>query len=146
MTANTEFTEHSIYIMKNILLECCPDTSNPSKEIRPAGITCMEPILLTLCRYIRFLDSSVHTMTIKGKLCQLVEVVSHNFLLFQNRNVFFFSDDETSRTFDLSSRNSIPKQIIGTFDRVDNEQSSESRWTVAFAGIERLREVNAFNF
>lgn len=66
--------EHVIYIMKNILVECCQEKSGV-KEFKPAGIVCIEQILLTICRYIRFLEASGHTMTVKGKLCQLMEIV-----------------------------------------------------------------------
>uniref|UniRef100_A0A915KNP1 Neurofibromin n=1 Tax=Romanomermis culicivorax TaxID=13658 RepID=A0A915KNP1_ROMCU len=75
-SSNTEFLEHVVYIMKNILIGVCPDKPNV-KDTRPTiTIVCIEPIVITLCRYTKFLESSIHTMTVKHKLCQLIETVS----------------------------------------------------------------------
>jgi len=74
MPANTEFMEHVIYIMKNILSDTSAEKAT-AKETRSISIACIEPILITMCRYTKFLESSFHTMTIKLKLCQLIEIV-----------------------------------------------------------------------
>ncbi|XP_055848107.1 neurofibromin isoform X2 [Episyrphus balteatus] len=73
---NTQFIEHTIYIMKSIL------DPKPSKDQndQPApsehlGVTSIEGMMLGIVRYVRHLDMTVYAIRIKTKLCQLVEVM-----------------------------------------------------------------------
>ncbi|KAK7086666.1 Neurofibromin 1 [Halocaridina rubra] len=66
---NTQFIEHIIFIMKNVLEN---KTDHPSENL---GVTTIEPMMLAIVRYVRHLDTTVHTLHIKTKLCQLVEVM-----------------------------------------------------------------------
>ncbi|XP_042235752.1 neurofibromin-like isoform X1 [Homarus americanus] len=66
---NTQFIEHIIFIMKNVLEN---KTDHPSEHL---GVTSIEPMMLAIVRYVRHLDITVHTLHIKTKLCQLVEVM-----------------------------------------------------------------------
>ncbi|XP_069989899.1 neurofibromin isoform X4 [Penaeus vannamei] len=66
---NTQFIEHIIFIMKNVLEN---KTDHPSEHL---GVTSIEPMMLAIVRYVRHLDTTVHTLHIKTKLCQLVEVM-----------------------------------------------------------------------
>ncbi|KAF6216642.1 hypothetical protein GE061_000988 [Apolygus lucorum] len=66
---NTQFIEHIIFIMKNVL---------DSKSEQPAehlGVTSIEGMMLAVVRYVRHLDMTVHAIHIKTKLCQLVETM-----------------------------------------------------------------------
>nr|CAH7739336.1 unnamed protein product [Callosobruchus chinensis] len=67
---NTQFIEHIIFIMKNIL----DGTKNdpPSEHL---GVTSIEGMMLAIVRYVRHLDMTVHAIHIKTKLCQLVEAM-----------------------------------------------------------------------
>lgn len=67
--SNTQFIEHSIFIMKNILDS---KTDQPSEYL---GMTSIEGVMLAIVRYIRHLDMTVHSICIKIKLCQLVEAM-----------------------------------------------------------------------
>ena len=67
--SNTQFIEHIIFIMKNVLDS---KTDQPSEYL---GVTSIEGMTLAIVRYVRHLDMSVHSMHIKAKLCQLVEVM-----------------------------------------------------------------------
>ncbi|XP_063853822.1 neurofibromin-like isoform X3 [Scylla paramamosain] len=66
---NTQFIEHIIFIMKNVLEN---KTEHPSEHL---GVTSIEPMMLAIVRYVRHLDITVYTLHIKTKLCQLVEVM-----------------------------------------------------------------------
>ncbi|KAF5281228.1 hypothetical protein FQR65_LT14821 [Abscondita terminalis] len=67
---NTQFIEHIIFIMKNIL--DCGKNEQPSEHL---GVTSIEGMMLGVVRYVRHLDMTVHAIHIKTKLCQLVEVM-----------------------------------------------------------------------
>ncbi|KAG7207079.1 hypothetical protein KM043_000959 [Ampulex compressa] len=66
---NTQFIEHTIFIMKNVLDS---KTDQPSEYL---GITSIEGMMLAIVRYVRHLDMTVHSIHIKTKLCQLVEAM-----------------------------------------------------------------------
>ncbi|KRZ17579.1 Neurofibromin, partial [Trichinella zimbabwensis] len=91
---NTEFIEHVVYIMKNILLGCC------KQNVRNVEISCIEPIMLNLCRYVHHLEVNCQSVTIKGKICQLIEVIMRNYeniifrseIRFRNRLVDMIAD------------------------------------------------------
>ncbi|KRX68358.1 Neurofibromin, partial [Trichinella sp. T9] len=91
---NTEFIEHVVYIMKNILLGCC------KQNVRNVEISCIEPIMLNLCRYVHNLEVNYQSVTIKGKICQLIEVIMRNYeniifrseIRFRNRLVDMIAD------------------------------------------------------
>ncbi|XP_060536829.1 neurofibromin isoform X2 [Cylas formicarius] len=69
---NTQFIEHIIVILKNIL-----DYSKNEQPSEHLGVTSIEGMMLQIVRYVRHLDMSTHAMQIKTKLCQLVEVMMH---------------------------------------------------------------------
>ncbi|XP_025987354.2 neurofibromin isoform X2 [Solenopsis invicta] len=66
---NTQFIEHTIFIMKNILDS---KTDQPSEYL---GVTSIEGMMVAIVRYVRHLDMTVHSICIKTKLCQLVEAM-----------------------------------------------------------------------
>ncbi|XP_054264930.1 neurofibromin isoform X3 [Macrosteles quadrilineatus] len=66
---NTQFIEHIIFIMKNVLDS---KTEQPSEHL---GATSIEGMMLAIVRYVRHLDMTVHAIHIKTKLCQLVEAM-----------------------------------------------------------------------
>ncbi|XP_011426816.1 neurofibromin isoform X4 [Magallana gigas] len=66
---NTQFIENVIFIMKNILEM---KTDQPCEHL---GVTSIESLMLAVVRYVRHLDSTVHAIQIKIKLCQLVEAM-----------------------------------------------------------------------
>ncbi|XP_066593274.1 neurofibromin isoform X2 [Prorops nasuta] len=69
MDVNTQFIEHTIFIMKNVLDS---KTDQPSEYL---GITSIEGMSLAIVRYVRHLDMTMHSIHIKTKLCQLVEAM-----------------------------------------------------------------------
>ncbi|XP_035742449.1 neurofibromin-like isoform X1 [Vespa mandarinia] len=69
LDVNTQFIEHTIFIMKNILDS---KTDQPSEYL---GMTSIEGMTLAIVRYVRHLDMSVHSIHIKTNLCQLVETM-----------------------------------------------------------------------
>ncbi|CAN7985404.1 unnamed protein product [Ixodes hexagonus] len=64
---NTQFIEHIIFIMKSVLENKVDHTTEH------LGVTSIEAMMLTIVRYVRHLDTTVHALHIKTKLCQLVE-------------------------------------------------------------------------
>lgn len=106
---NTQFIEHTIYIMKSIL------DPKPHKNLHnhhhhhaahgPAstenlGVTSIEGMMLGIVRYVRHLDTTVYAIRIKTKLCQLVEVMMkrrddlafRQEMKFRNKLVEYLSD------------------------------------------------------
>lgn len=70
---NTQFIEHTIYIMKSVLEgRQGKDEQTPNEHL---GVTSIEGMMLAIVRYVRHLDMTVHAIHIKTKLCQLVEVM-----------------------------------------------------------------------
>ena len=67
---NTQFIEHIIFIMKNIL-----DSTKNDQPSEHLGVTSIEGMMLAIVRYVRHLDMTVHAIHIKTKLCQLVEAM-----------------------------------------------------------------------
>ncbi|XP_065165550.1 neurofibromin isoform X2 [Atheta coriaria] len=67
---NTQFIEHIIFIMKNIL-----DSTKNDQPAEHLGVTSIEGMMLAIVRYVRHLDMTVHAIHIKTKLCQLVEAM-----------------------------------------------------------------------
>lgn len=74
---NTQFIEHTIFIMKSILdgRQNNDQTDQPSSSSEHLGVTSIEGMMLGIVRYVRHLDMTVHAIHIKTKLCQLVEVM-----------------------------------------------------------------------
>jgi neurofibromin 1 len=66
---STQFIEHTIFIMKNVLET---KTDQPSEHL---GVTSIEGMMLAIVRYVRHLHMTVHAIHIKTKLCQLVEAM-----------------------------------------------------------------------
>ncbi|XP_044015830.1 neurofibromin isoform X2 [Aphidius gifuensis] len=69
LDVNTQFIEHTIYIMKNVLET---KIDQPSEYL---GITSIEAMTLAIVRYVRHLDTIIYTIHIKTKLCQLIETM-----------------------------------------------------------------------
>ncbi|XP_023326814.1 neurofibromin isoform X3 [Eurytemora carolleeae] len=78
---NTQFIEHIIFIMKNVLE---PGSSGkggeqgqqPGQEhTENLGQTSIELMMLAIVRYVRHLDTTVLALHIKTRLCQLVEAM-----------------------------------------------------------------------
>lgn len=100
---NTQFIEHTIYIMKSIL---DPKPSKDQNDHMPAahseylGVTSIEGMMLGIVRYVRHLDMTVYAIRIKTKLCQLVEVMMkrrddlafRQEMKFRNKMVEYLSD------------------------------------------------------
>ena len=85
---NTQFIEHIIFIMKNVLEAGTSgnnnnnNSSNSSKggdqqqqHTENLGQTSIELMMLAIVRYVRHLDTTVHALHIKTRLCQLVEAM-----------------------------------------------------------------------
>ncbi|XP_044742019.1 neurofibromin [Chrysoperla carnea] len=68
---NTQFIEHIIFIMKNIL-DSSRSEQQPSEHL---GVTSIEGMMLAIVRYVRHLDMTVNAVYMKTKLCQLVEAM-----------------------------------------------------------------------
>ncbi|XP_064619782.1 neurofibromin-like isoform X5 [Lineus longissimus] len=91
---NTMFVENVIFIMKNILEN---KTEQPCEHL---GVTSIEPLMLNIVRYVRHLDSSIHAIQIKTKLCQLVgammnrrdELTFRQEMKFRNKLVEYLTD------------------------------------------------------
>lgn len=67
---NTQFIEHTIYIMTRVLEgRQGKDEQTPNEYL---GVTSIEGMMLAIVRYVRHLDMTVHAIHIKTKLCQLV--------------------------------------------------------------------------
>ncbi|CAG0920975.1 unnamed protein product [Notodromas monacha] len=81
---NTQFIEHIIFIMKNVLEN---KTEHPAEHL---GVTPIDGMMLAIVRYVRHLDSTVHALHIKTKLCQLVETMMqrHDDLTFRHEMKF----------------------------------------------------------
>ncbi|KYB29814.1 Neurofibromin-like Protein [Tribolium castaneum] len=60
---NTQFIEHIIFIMKNIL-----DSTKNDQPSEHLGVTSIEGMMLAIVRYVRHLDMTVHAIHIKTKL------------------------------------------------------------------------------
>jgi neurofibromin 1 len=80
---NTQFIEHIIFIMKNVL-EAGTSNNNSSssksgeqqqQHTENLGQTSIELMMLAIVRYVRHLDTTVHALHIKTRLCQLVEAM-----------------------------------------------------------------------
>ena len=77
---NTQFIEHIIFIMKNVLE---PGSSGKGDQGQQAGQEhteslgqiSIELMMLAIVRYVRHLDTTVLALHIKTKLCQLVEAM-----------------------------------------------------------------------
>ena len=77
---NTQFIEHIIFIMKNVLeAGASGKDQNQQKQENPQaenlGQTSIELMMLAIVRYVRHLDTTVHALHIKTRLCQLVEAM-----------------------------------------------------------------------
>ncbi|XP_055550326.1 neurofibromin isoform X2 [Wyeomyia smithii] len=73
---NTQFIEHTIYIMKSVLDgRQSKDQNDQPSNAEHLGVTSIENLMLAIVRYVRHLDMTVHAIHIKTKLCQLVEVM-----------------------------------------------------------------------
>ncbi|XP_072156372.1 neurofibromin isoform X3 [Bemisia tabaci] len=91
---NTQFIEHIIFIMKNVL-EC--KTDQPAEHL---GVTSIEGMMLAIVRYVRHLDMNGNSVIIKTKLCQLVgammkqrdDLAFRQEMKFRNKLVEYLTD------------------------------------------------------
>ncbi|CAG0893417.1 unnamed protein product, partial [Cyprideis torosa] len=91
---STQFIEHIIFIMKNVLEN---KTDHPAEHF---GVTSIEAMMLAIVRYVRHLDTTVHALHIKTKLCQLVgtmmlrhdDLTFRQEMRFRNKLVEYLSD------------------------------------------------------
>nr|XP_037875143.1 neurofibromin isoform X8 [Bombyx mori] len=67
---NTQFVEHTIFIMKSIL-----DNKRSGQPTEHLSTTSIEGLMLAIVRYVRHLDMTVLSVHIKTKLCQVVEAM-----------------------------------------------------------------------
>ncbi|XP_060809014.1 neurofibromin [Amyelois transitella] len=67
---NTQFVEHTIFIMKSIL-----DNKKSVQPTEHLSTTSIEGLMLAIVRYVRHLDMTVLSVHIKTKLCQVVEAM-----------------------------------------------------------------------
>ncbi|KAG7295596.1 hypothetical protein JYU34_021865 [Plutella xylostella] len=67
---NTQFVEHTIFIMKSIL-----DNKRSGQPSEHLSTTSIEGLMLAIVRYVRHLDMTVLSVHIKTKLCQVVEAM-----------------------------------------------------------------------
>ena len=98
---NTQFIEHTIYIMKSILdgKQGKDQNDHPSSS-EHLGVTSIEGMMLGIVRYVRHLDMTVYAIRIKTKLCQLVEIMMkrrddlafRQEMKFRNKLVEYLSD------------------------------------------------------
>ena len=73
---NTQFIEHIIFIMKNVLEPGIQQGGGGQQTGQEnLGQTSIEPMMLAIVRYVRHLDTTVHALHIKSRLCQLVEAM-----------------------------------------------------------------------
>ena len=82
---NTQFIEHIIFIMKNVLeaggsgkdqnQQAGQQGGNQNQQAENLGQTSIELMMLAIVRYVRHLDTTVHALHIKTRLCQLVEAM-----------------------------------------------------------------------
>ena len=83
---NTQFIEHIIFIMKNVLEAGASGKdqnqqqqgqggANQNPQAENLGQTSIELMMLAIVRYVRHLDTTVHALHIKTRLCQLVEAM-----------------------------------------------------------------------
>ncbi|KAK4305959.1 hypothetical protein Pmani_022180 [Petrolisthes manimaculis] len=119
---NTQFIEHIIFIMKNVLEN---KTDHPSEHL---GVTSIEPMMLAIVRYVRHLDITVHTLHIKTKLCQLVEVMMQRRddlafrqeMKFRNKMVDYLTDWVMGNSHQIAPTNTIDVASVSnmyvTFD------------------------------
>lgn len=66
---NTLFVENVIFIMRCVLETKADGAENPLSTVS------IESLMINIVKYVRHLDSSVHIIQIKTKVCQLVEAV-----------------------------------------------------------------------
>ncbi|XP_065225861.1 neurofibromin-like isoform X1 [Planococcus citri] len=91
---NTQFIEHVVYIMKMVL------EKKVDEPFENFGVTSIEGMILTIVRYVRYLESSVNTIHLKTKICQLVDVIMkrrddlsfRQEIKFRNKMVEYLSD------------------------------------------------------
>ncbi len=92
---NTQFIEHIIFIMKSVL-EAKTEVQTPEN----LGHTSIEQMMLAIVRYVRHLDTTVLTLHIKTRLCQLVdtmmkrrdELIFKQEMKFRNKLVEYLTD------------------------------------------------------
>ena len=88
---NTQFIEHIIFIMKNVLEAGASGKdqnqqqqgqggANQNPQAENLGQTSIELMMLAIVNYVRHLDTTVHALHIKTRLCQLVEAMMVEYL------------------------------------------------------------------
>ncbi|XP_037955193.1 neurofibromin isoform X2 [Teleopsis dalmanni] len=120
---NTQFIEHTIYIMKSILdPKPNKDHNNeqPSSYSEHLGVTSIEGMMLGIVRYVRHLDMTVYAIRIKTKLCQLVEVMMNRRddlafrqeMKFRNKLVEYLTDWVMGTSHQIAPPSSADANLI----------------------------------
>ncbi|GBP88686.1 Neurofibromin [Eumeta japonica] len=97
---NTQFVEHTIFIMKSIL-----DNKRSGQPAEHLSTTSIEDLMLAIVRYVRHLDMTVLSVHIKTKLCQVIEAMMRR------------RDDLAFRQNRMNSSPSISADFVVNFDR-----------------------------
>ncbi|XP_071038330.1 neurofibromin isoform X2 [Parasteatoda tepidariorum] len=105
---NTQFIEHIIFILKSVLENKVDHTAEH------LGVSSIEGMMLAIVRYVRHLDTTVHAIQIKTKLCQLVEAMMvrrddlafRQEMKFRNKLVEYLTDWVMGNSHQLAPPNS----------------------------------------
>ncbi|XP_015174332.1 PREDICTED: neurofibromin isoform X7 [Polistes dominula] len=125
LDVNTQFIEHTIFIMKNVLDS---KTDQPSEYL---GMTSIEGMTLAIVKYVRHLDMSVHSIHIKTKLCQLVEAMMkrrddlafRQEMKFRNKLVEYLTDWLMNATHQIAPPSGADVTIITSLYSRDLDQA-----------------------
>lgn len=120
LDVNTQFIDHTIFIMKNVLDS---KTDQPSEYL---GITSIEGMTLAIVRYVRHLDMSVHSIHIKTRLCQLVEAMMkrrddlafRQEMKFRNKLVEYLTDWIMGATHQIAPPSGADVTIITRYGKI----------------------------
>ncbi|EDW66990.2 uncharacterized protein Dvir_GJ23901 [Drosophila virilis] len=119
---NTQFIEHTIFIMKSILdpkASKDPNNEQPSPS-EHLGVTSIEGMMLGIVRYVRHLDMNVYAIRIKTKLCQLVEVMMkrrddlafRQEMKFRNKLVEYLTDWVMGTSHQIAPPSSVDASLL----------------------------------
>ncbi len=121
---NTLFIENIIFIMKCVL-ESKPTSADSTDN--PFSNVSIEALMINVVKYVRHLDSSVHIIQMKTKVCQLVEAVMRRRedllfrqeMKFRNKLVEYLTDwiMGNSHQFSVQS-NEITSSLSRDLDQV----------------------------
>lgn len=131
---NTQFIEHIIFIMKNVLEA---KTEGPPENL---GHNCIEQMMLAIVRYVRHLDTTVLTLHIKTKLCQLVEAMMNRRddlsfrqeMKFRNKLVEYLTDWVMGNSHQISPPGKFSVDM--SVAQAETSESADVGWVRSSAG------------